>query len=140
MEHQSFRIDNLDKLSEAAEWLWSHLKKERLLAFEGEMGAGKTTIIQALCKLLGVRSEVTSPTFALVNEYPSKQGFAIYHFDFYRIDDPIEALDFGLEEYLSSGGLCLMEWSEKVEVFLPKSLRKVLIEVMPDQARLLQLA
>ena len=104
------------------------------------MGAGKTTIVKALCQYLGVKSEVTSPTFALVNEYSAEKIKTLYHFDFYRIDNPVEALDFGLEEYLASGGLCLMEWSEKVSEFLPEDMCTVSIDVLSDQSRLLQLS
>ena len=140
MTKRDFKIRNLDDLPLAAEWLWDHLKSEKHIAFQGEMGAGKTTIIQALCQFLGVKSEVTSPTFALVNEYSAEKIETIYHFDFYRIDNPIEALDFGLEEYIASDGLCLMEWSEKVIEFLPEDLCLVTIEVLSDRSRLLQLA
>ena len=140
MANREFRIESLDDLPKAAIWLWDHLKSEKHIAFEGEMGAGKTTIVQALCKYLGVKSEVTSPTFALVNEYTAEQVKTIYHFDFYRIDNPVEALDFGLEEYIASDGLCLMEWSEKVIEFLPEDMCTVSIEVLSDQTRLLQLA
>jgi tRNA threonylcarbamoyladenosine biosynthesis protein TsaE len=137
---KSYTLISLNDLPKAAQWLWESIQPARLVAFEGEMGAGKTTLIQALCRYLGVQTEVTSPTFALVNEYADRNGQAIYHFDFYRIDDPVEALDFGLEEYLASDGLCFMEWSEKVDVYLPPGLQKVFIEVLPDQSRLLQLS
>lgn len=140
MTKRDYKIKDLDDLPMAAEWLWDNLKSERHIAFEGEMGAGKTTIVKALCQYLGVKGEVTSPTFALVNEYSAKKVKTIYHFDFYRIDKPVEALDFGLEEYLASEGLCLMEWSEKVYEFLPEDMRTVSIEVLSNQTRLLQLS
>lgn len=136
---RTFRIEGLKDLPAAAKWLLQEIGDQKHLAFEGEMGAGKTTFIQALCRELGVKQEVTSPTFALVNEYQASKGL-IYHFDFYRIDDPIEALDFGLEDYLASGELCLMEWPGKIEVFLPEGVVRISIQVIDHQTRLLQLA
>lgn len=106
----------------------------RLLAFYGELGAGKTTLIQSVCHALGVRSEVTSPTFALVNEYFIPDG-SLFHFDFYRINRVSEALDFGIEEYFDSGSWCLMEWPEKVEELLPEPLIRLFLEVQPDGSR-----
>ena len=140
MSDREFKIESLHDLPKAVIWLWQHLATEKHIAFEGEMGAGKTTIVKALCQYLGVKSEVTSPTFALVNEYSAEKIKTLYHFDFYRIDNPVEALDFGLEEYLASGGLCLMEWSEKVSEFLPEDMCTVSIDVLSDQSRLLQLS
>lgn len=139
MKNLTYTVSSLDELDQAAAWLLDNLTGELHLAFEGQMGAGKTTLIQALCKQLGVTTEVTSPTFALVYEYKGTEARPIYHFDFYRLNNPIEALDFGLEEYLSDGGLCLMEWPEKVEEFLPSDVRTIRIEVQPDNSRLLTL-
>ncbi|MCK5820294.1 MAG: tRNA (adenosine(37)-N6)-threonylcarbamoyltransferase complex ATPase subunit type 1 TsaE [Bacteroidales bacterium] len=136
----TFLINGLDDLQDAAKWLMAHIGEQRQLAFEGEMGAGKTTFIQAICRELGVTQEVTSPTFALVNEYSGTAGLVIYHFDFYRLNDPTEALDFGLEDYLSSEAMCLMEWSEKIAPFLPEDIFRVYLDVMPDQTRLLRLS
>ena len=107
-----------------------------LVAFYAPMGAGKTTFITALCKELGVREDaVSSPTFAIVNEYLAASGEPVYHFDFYRIDKPAEALDIGLYEYLDSGALCLMEWPENIEGLLPEETLKVSIAVLPDGSR-----
>ena len=89
--------------------------------FEGEMGAGKTTTIKAICNVLNVLDHVTSPTYSLVNEYKTTDGKTIYHFDFYRLRHEQEAEDFGVEEYFQSGNLCLMEWSEKIPHLLPKN-------------------
>lgn len=132
-------MEHPDQLPQAARWILDQLKGEKHLAFQGEMGAGKTTLIQSICKELGVITEVTSPTFALVYEYEGKDDQAIFHFDFYRLNDPVEALDFGLEEYFSGGGLCLMEWPEKVAEFLPGDTRTIGIDVFPDGSRLLRL-
>lgn len=139
MERPAFLIKGLEELPAAAEWLLNQLEGENHLAFQGDMGAGKTTLIQAICKKLGVQTEVNSPTFALVYEYAGQAGRVIYHFDFYRIEDPVEALDFGLEEYLADGGLCLMEWPEKIEDLLPGDVRTIRLDVQPDQSRLLTL-
>lgn len=91
---------------------------KRLICFNGEMGAGKTTLIKVICKLLGSNDVVTSPTFGIVNEYAAEQG-VIYHFDAYRVNSEEEAYDFGIEEYLDSGDWCLIEWPEKIENLLP---------------------
>jgi tRNA threonylcarbamoyladenosine biosynthesis protein TsaE len=99
--------------------------------FEGHMGAGKTTLIKALCRQLGVKSTVQSPTFSLVNEYDS-EGKAVYHFDFYRIKDETEALDMGVEEYFDSGDFCFVEWPGKVENLWP--LKYLLLNLQADES------
>ena len=103
--------------------------------FEGEMGAGKTTLIKAICKELGVIGHIQSPTFSIVNEYLSSSGKTIFHFDFYRIKNEIEALDFGIEEYFDSGNICLLEWAEKVESLLPNNCFKIKISLTEDLGR-----
>ena len=109
-----------------------------LVAFYAPMGAGKTTFITAVCKALGVEEDaISSPTFAIVNEYRGRGGRPIFHFDFYRIEQPAEALDIGLYDYLDSGELCLMEWPENVETLLPEETLQVHIEVAPDGSRTL---
>lgn len=103
------------------------------------MGAGKTTFIAALCRVLGVDAlAVSSPTFALVNEYRTKDGESIYHFDFYRIETPSEALDIGFYEYIDSGNLCLMEWPGNIAGLLPEETLIVRISVSPDGTRTLR--
>lgn len=107
----------------------------RIYAFYGSMGAGKTTFISALCRVLGVGDEVASPTFTIVNEYRSGDGRAVYHFDFYRIENLQEVLDIGYEEYMDSDGICLMEWPEKIEAILPEDTLRVHIAELPDGSR-----
>ena len=104
----------------------------------GPMGVGKTTLIRVICRHLGVKTEVTSPTFALVNEYPAKEDL-IYHFDFYRINKISEALDFGIEEYFDSGRWCLMEWPEKIDELLPAGVLKLYLTENPGGSRTIRL-
>ena len=128
-------IKSLEDLDRAAGEFLQQIGENRLVAFYAPMGAGKTTFITALCKHLGVEDAVCSPTFTIVNEYLSATGDSVYHFDFYRITKPSEALEIGLEDYLYSGSLCLMEWPENVEDLLPEETLKVQISVRPDQSR-----
>lgn len=107
----------------------------RLIAFDGKMGAGKTTFIKAVCEELGVEDVITSPTFAIVNEYTDGQGEPVYHFDFYRIKRSEELLDMGGEEYFYSGCLCLMEWPDMVEEYLPEETLYVKIEEQANGLR-----
>lgn len=100
----------------------------KIWIFKGEMGAGKTTLIKSIAKSLGVQNGVSSPTFSIVNEYQSVTEGVVYHFDFYRIDDPREALEIGVEEYFYSGKICLIEWAEKIAQFLPDKFFLVSIE------------
>lgn len=116
----------------------------RIFAFYGSMGAGKTTLIRAICRQLGVQDDVASPTFAIVNEYRSGMldgclaplgTQPVYHFDFYRIRQPQEVFDIGFDEYIYSGNLCLMEWPELIEQYLPSETTPVHITIQPDGAR-----
>lgn len=137
MEHQIV-IRNLEDLPRAAGEFLEAIKGQSLVAFYAPMGAGKTTFTTAVCKALGVREDaISSPTFAIVNEYRSGSGDPIFHFDFYRIEHAREALDIGLYDYLDSGCLCLMEWPENIEDLLPEETLKVHISVQPDGSRLL---
>ncbi|KAA9339690.1 tRNA (adenosine(37)-N6)-threonylcarbamoyltransferase complex ATPase subunit type 1 TsaE [Hymenobacter busanensis] len=106
-----------------------------VVLLEGEMGAGKTTLIRALCAVLGVRDEVSSPTFSLVNEYRNAQNRPVYHFDFYRIDSVDEALRIGAAEYFDSGYLCLIEWPSRVAPLLPPDRLLVTVEVTGPESR-----
>lgn len=122
-------ITSLETLPQAARRLLEAVGDRRVIAFYGKMGAGKTTLIKAVCQELGVRDTVTSPTFAIVNEYRSETtARPIYHFDFYRIRRMEEAYDLGYEEYIYSGDLCLIEWPEMIEPLLPDATVTVNIE------------
>ena len=132
-------IHSLQDMPQAAQAFIAAMGDSRLFAFYGKMGAGKTTFIKALCEALAVDDTVTSPTFAIVNEYWSESlGEAVYHFDFYRIKSPQEAMDLGFEDYAYSGRLCLMEWPELVEDLLPEGTVRVTIEEADDGTRTLR--
>uniref|UniRef100_UPI004056CE4B tRNA (adenosine(37)-N6)-threonylcarbamoyltransferase complex ATPase subunit type 1 TsaE n=1 Tax=Alistipes sp. TaxID=1872444 RepID=UPI004056CE4B len=128
-------IDSQSELSEVAEAILEALNGRSVVAFYGEMGAGKTTLIREIVALKGSYDTVTSPTFALVNHYSTEEGETIYHFDFYRIERPEEAFDFGYEEYFYSGELCLVEWPEKIEGLLPDNTMQVHISVESETER-----
>ena len=130
---------SLDALTEAAKEFISLMGDRTVVAFHGEMGAGKTTFINALCRELGVESDDTaSPTFAIVNEYRSDTtAELIYHFDLYRLESLEEALDVGVEDYLDCGALCLIEWPEKIDPILPADTIDLTITVNPDGSRTL---
>jgi tRNA threonylcarbamoyladenosine biosynthesis protein TsaE len=112
---------SIEDLPSISREILNEYRDERLFAFTGDLGAGKTTLIKSLCQALGVVEDVTSPTFAIINEYDAGGVELVYHFDFYRIKKPEEAFDFGFEEYLSSGYYCLIEWADKIEELLPAS-------------------
>ena len=135
MKHEIV-IKDLEDLGRAAQAFLEAIGEPTLVAFYAPMGAGKTTFTTAVCKALGVEEDaISSPTFAIVNEYRGREGRPIFHFDFYRIDKPAEALDIGLYDYLDSGELCLMEWPENIEGLLPEETLKVNISVQPDGSR-----
>lgn len=128
------QIESLDELDDVAQAVIDSLDGRTVVAFDAPMGAGKTTLISRIAALLGAEDDVTSPTFAIVNQYEGTER-TIYHFDMYRIERIEEALDFGSEEYLSSGELCLVEWPEKIEALLPDDTMVVKIEILSDSAR-----
>lgn len=111
----------------------------KVIVFNGPMGAGKTTLIKVLSQSLGVTDATSSPTFALVNEYENQQGEKIYHFDMYRLKSEMEALDFGIEDYLYSGHWCFIEWAEKIPNLLPEQHARIDLSVLPDGKRKLTL-
>ena len=129
------RISNLELIREAAREFIEHIGEHRVFAFYGEMGAGKTTFIKAICEELGVEDVITSPTFAIVNEYSLADGDCIYHFDFYRIKKLEEVYDMGFEDYFYSGALCFIEWPELIEEVLPEDAVKVNITENADGSR-----
>lgn len=131
------KIDSLEALPEAAREFAACIGSRSVFAFYGEMGAGKTTFIAEVCRCLGVSDDSGSPTFSIVNEYRAADGSPIYHFDFYRLDSPAEALDMGADDYFYSGHLCLIEWPEKIGSLLPDDAVEVNIEVNPDGSRTL---
>lgn len=133
-------IQSLDHIHEAARRFVEAMGDNTVFAFYGKMGAGKTTFIKAVCEDLGVSDVVTSPTFAIVNEYRSDlAGELIYHFDFYRIKKLEEVYDMGYEDYFYSGAVCLVEWPELIEELLPDNTVKVTIEEVENGARRLTL-
>ena len=131
-------LSSLDDLAKAAESFLKDMQDKRVFAFYGNMGAGKTTFIKALCEALGVEDEVNSPTFALVNEYYiPKTDRHVYHFDFYRINKEEEVYDIGYEDYFYSDSYCFIEWPELVEELLPGNAVKVEIEESEDGSRIM---
>ena len=132
---QQIIINGLDDLPNAAKKLFNYFDTKKIIAFYGKMGAGKTTFIKALCKIMGVAGVVSSPTFSLINEYHIGSGEKIYHFDFYRINKIEEAYDFGYEEYFYSGEYCFIEWPEKIEPLLPPDVLSIKIEEQADGTR-----
>ncbi|MCD8296181.1 MAG: tRNA (adenosine(37)-N6)-threonylcarbamoyltransferase complex ATPase subunit type 1 TsaE [Prevotella sp.] len=130
------RIEDIEKIKSAATLFIDSTKNYRVFAFYGKMGAGKTTFIKAICECLGVEDVITSPTFAIVNEYSSyTTGDTLYHFDFYRIKRIDEVYDLGYEEYFYSGNICFIEWPELIEDLLPENTLKVYIEEREDGVR-----
>ena len=126
-------IKDLEHIREAARTFVDAMGDQHVFAFYGSMGAGKTTFIKAICEELGVEDVVTSPTFAIVNEYEGE--CPIYHFDFYRIKKLEEVYDMGYEDYFYSGALCFIEWPELIEDILPEDAVRVSIEEQPDGSR-----
>lgn len=132
MESFSYELESIDQ---AALRVNQAAGEEKIWVFKGEMGAGKTTLIKALSKRMQVQDSVSSPTFGIVNEYHTAEGDLIFHFDFYRLDDPMEALEIGIEEYFYSGKICWLEWAERIAQFLPESFFLITIETESDTRR-----
>jgi len=132
----TIRIESLEKIQEAAKTFVANMGDDTVFAFYGKMGAGKTTFVKAICEELGVEDTITSPTFAIVNEYRSDlAGELIYHFDFYRIKKLDEVYDMGYEDYFYSGAICFIEWPELIEELLPGNTVKVSIEELESGER-----
>ena len=130
----SLTVHNVSELPQAAAGIIKFAESQKIFLFNGDMGAGKTTLIKALCKELGVVDNVTSPTFSIVNEYNIATG-KIYHFDFYRLKNQTEALDMGYEEYFYSGNYCFIEWPAMIPDLLPDRYININIKVLPDNKR-----
>ena len=129
------KIQSIDTIREAAREFIEKMGDHKVFAFYGQMGAGKTTFVKAICEELGVNDVITSPTFAIVNEY-EEHNASIYHFDFYRIKKIEEVYDMGYEDYFYSGGLCFIEWPELIEDLLPEDAVKVTISVNDNDERI----
>ena len=137
MKHEII-INSLQDLDRAAGEFLEEIGDNKIIALYAPMGAGKTTFTTALCKRLGVVEDaVSSPTFAIVNEYRTSSGERMYHFDFYRITKLQEAVDIGFFDYIDSGDLCIMEWPENIEDILPEETLRVSIKVLPDESRVI---
>lgn len=129
----------ISDINRVARMFIDQIGENTVFAFNGSMGAGKTTFIKAVCEELGVEDVINSPTFAIVNEYETKNGNLIYHFDCYRLKSVEEALNFGAEDYLYSGNLCFIEWPEKIDALLPENTVFVNIKVLSDTKRAIEI-
>jgi len=136
---KEIHFNNLADLPQLAGQLIKLAGEKKVFLFEAPMGAGKTTIIKAICRELGVTEHVTSPTFSIVNEYLGQDG-PVYHFDFYRLKNEQEAYDLGYEEYFYSGNYCFVEWPQKIISLLPGNAFTIQIEINKDQSRLLKIS
>ena len=131
-------INNLSEINQVARQFIEQIDDQTVFALYGAMGAGKTTFIKAVCEELGVEETITSPTFAIINEYRDRKGDSIYHFDFYRINKTEEVFDFGYEDYFYSGNLCFIEWPEMIESLLPENSLKISIREAENGARIIE--
>ncbi|MCB2209053.1 MAG: tRNA (adenosine(37)-N6)-threonylcarbamoyltransferase complex ATPase subunit type 1 TsaE [Bacteroidetes bacterium] len=134
---KQFVASNLSELDAVAKEILEFIKEQNIVAIEGKMGAGKTTLIKSICKELGVHETVSSPTFSLVNEYTDAEGGSVFHFDFYRIKKLEEVYDIGYEEYFYSGHFCFIEWPEMITELLPENHTRIKIEVDENEERIL---
>lgn len=128
------------EMEEVAQSLIKHMRESRIFVFNGRLGAGKTTLIQAMCRILGYNNEVTSPTFALINIYPTDVNGLLYHMDLYRIESEEEALDLGIEEYLYDGSYCFIEWPDKIIDIIAEKYYIVDIDVSINQDRIIDVS
>ncbi len=135
----NLKIKSITSIKETAAEFLKYLHNGKIFLFNGTMGAGKTTFIKAVCEALGVTDTINSPTFSIVNEYETRKGEIIYHFDCYRINKIQDALEIGLEEYLHSGHYCFIEWAENIASLLPDNVVNVNITEQADGTRIVEL-
>ncbi len=131
-------IRSLEELDDVADRFLAYVGNRKIFALYGPMGVGKTTFVKAVCRCLGVEDDVSSPTFAIVNEYVTNAGESLYHFDFYRVNSIEEAMDFGYEEYFYGGCRCFIEWPEKIDELLPEDIVNCVFSENPDGSRILR--
>ena len=139
MREEIIKINNLEEYPAAAKKFIAAMGDNRIFAFYGGMGSGKTTFIKSVCEEMGVEEAINSPTFAIVNEYESQEGETIYHFDFYRIKSIAEVYNMGYEEYLYNNAYCFIEWPELIEELLPEEAVKVTITEEEDTSRTIKI-
>ena len=132
---KSLEINSLETINLTAKQFLEQIGNQKVFAFNGAMGAGKTTFIKAICQKLGVKETINSPTFSIINEYETDDRKIIYHFDCYRINNVAEAINIGAEEYLYSGNLCFIEWAENILPILPLDTVEVNIKEVESQKR-----
>ncbi|TXB65427.1 tRNA (adenosine(37)-N6)-threonylcarbamoyltransferase complex ATPase subunit type 1 TsaE [Vicingus serpentipes] len=135
-----FIAKSINDLNQISKQLIEHFGTIRVILFNGEMGAGKTTLIKEICKNLGVSENTSSPTFSIVNEYQTDNHESIYHFDFYRLENEQEAMDFGYEDYFYSNSFCFIEWSEKIPNLIPENHQVVSIKIDNSNNRIISIA
>jgi len=137
--NKTFDIEHVDQLGEVANQIATLSEDNSVIVFNGEMGAGKTTLINQVCKLLKVISPISSPTYGIVNTYERESGDDVCHFDFYRLPDEIEAVQSGLDEMLDSGNICLIEWAERILKLLPMNYVRVNISITGENSRKIEI-
>ncbi|WP_293013479.1 tRNA (adenosine(37)-N6)-threonylcarbamoyltransferase complex ATPase subunit type 1 TsaE [Mongoliibacter sp.] len=132
---KTIQMTSLDQIGQVAQEVIDFCKEYNIWVFKGQMGAGKTTLIKSISRLFGIQDMVSSPTFSIVNEYHNTSGEIFYHFDFYRIEDPEEVLEIGIEEYFYSQNYCWIEWAEKIPDYIPPDFMLIEISVGEDGIR-----
>lgn len=137
--NKSFEIENVDQLEKVGLTIATLAKETPVIVFDGEMGAGKTTLISQVCKHLNIISNISSPTYAIVNTYERDKGSDVYHFDFYRLENEMEAVQSGLDEMIDSGNICLIEWGERIMKLLPMKFVRVNISITGVTSRLIEI-
>lgn len=135
MKEINFESVSLKGLAKTAKQIIAQFPDHRIFAFYGEMGSGKTTLIKQICEIIGAEVPVVSPTFSIINEYPTKMGVSVFHFDFYRLEKIEEAFDIGYEDYFYSGKYCFIEWPEKIQELLPEEYIRIDLETVSDSLR-----